>query len=233
MKKISNFFIISLLFLMISSINSKAVVFDTWIIEGSNPLQMAEATERFKEMAMSGGAKYLDIRASAKFRGDRPQDTSFIFGYYENVEDMLETQSLVNQNPDWFQSTYSEVDGTVMTSATFANNEDYVAAPVGATIAYQIVEIENFISFITNYPKLKMMMAKAGAPAALSSANCMICATEVLPGNTVIWMSAANSSDLGKAMDIFRSPEIQRWVYSNMRPILDIKDAGMHTIISK
>ena len=146
---------------------------------------------------------------------------------------MLATQSLVNQNPDWFNSTYGEVDGVVITSATFANNEEYGdPAPLGATIAYQIVEIENFISFVTNYPKLKKMMADAGAPAVLSSANCMICAAEVLPGNTVLWMSAQNAGDLGKAMDIFRSPEIQRWVYSNMRPILDIKDAGMHTIIS-
>ena len=71
MNLLSKIIIVASSLIILSTISSKAYVFDTWIIEGSNPTQMAEATEKFKEVAMNGGAKYLDIRASAKFRGDR------------------------------------------------------------------------------------------------------------------------------------------------------------------
>ena len=106
MNMIRSFFLILSSLIILSTSNVSAFVFDVWEIEGSNPQEVAEATTKFKALAMAGGAQYLDIRSSVKIRGDRSQDTSFVIGYYDNMQAMLETNALVQQNPDWLQSTF-------------------------------------------------------------------------------------------------------------------------------
>ena len=39
--------------------------------------------------------------------------------------------------------------------------------------------------------------------------------------------SAANPIDMGKALDIFSSDEMQRWMFSNMAPHINITDQGI------
>ena len=80
MNTLKKFFIILTTLLVLNTNNVSAFVFDVWEIEGSNPQEVAEATTKFKALAMAGGAQYLDIRSSIKIRGDRSQDTNYIFG---------------------------------------------------------------------------------------------------------------------------------------------------------
>ena len=233
MNMIRNSFIILSSLIILSTANVSAFVFDVWEIEGSNPLEVAEATTKFKALAMAGGAQYLDIRSSVKIRGDRSQDTSFVIGYYENMQAMLETNALVQQNPDWLQSTFGDNDGVVTTSGTFGNDAEFTGEiEVGNAVAYSFAEVNDGINFFFNFPKVAKMMAEAGAPAAIGVASCAVCGSETLPANTVMWMSAANSSDLGKAMDIFSSNKMQRWIYSNLAPHLNITDGGIHIVTS-
>ena len=233
MNMIRNFFIILSSLIILSTANVYAFVFDVWEIEGSNPQEVAEATEKFKAKAMAGGAQYLDIRSAVKIRGDRSQDTNYIFGYYENMQAMLETNALVQQNPDWLQSTFGDNAGTVTTSGTFVNDAEYTGElEVGNAFAYSFAEVNDGINFFFNFPKVAKMMADAGAPAAIGVASCAVCGSELLPANTVMWMTAANASDLGKAMDIFSSNKMQRWIYSNLAPHLNITDGGIHVITS-
>jgi len=233
MNIIKKFFIILSALFILNTSNVSAFVFDVWEIEGSNPQEVAEATEKFKAKAMAGGAQYLDIRSAVKIRGDRSQDTNYIFGYYENMQAMLETNALVQQNPDWLQSTFGDNAGTVTTSGTFVNDVEYAGElEVGNAFAYSFAEVNDGINFFFNFPKIAKMMAEAGAPAAIGVASCAICGSELLPANTVMWMTAANSSDLGKAMDIFSSNKMQRWIYSNLAPHLNITDGGVHIITS-
>ena len=81
---------ISISLLFATSITSKAYVFDVWTVEGvASYADLAQATVAFKEKAMAGGAKYDNIRASMKVRGDRSNDTGFVIATYENYQDMM------------------------------------------------------------------------------------------------------------------------------------------------
>lgn len=233
MSLIKKFSIIIFTLLFMSSVNVSAYVFDVWELEGSNPQEVAAATEKFKAKAMAGGAKYLDIRSSVKVRGDRSQDSSFVIGYYENMQSMLETNALVQQNPDWLTSTFGEYDWLVTTSSTFGNNDDFsgeIAA--GNATAYTLAEVTDGFNYLVNFPKLVQKMQEMGAPATLNRASCAICGSETQPATAAMWMSAANASDLGKAMDIFSSNEMQRWLYANMAPFIDVTDQGIHVVTS-
>ena len=50
---------------------------------------------------------------------------------------------------------------------------------------------------------------------------------EVLPTNAMIYFAAANMKDMGEAMDIFASSDMQRWVFANIAPHINITDAGI------
>ena len=228
---------IAISFLIFSSISSKAYVFDTWTVEGvTSPADLAQATIAFKEKAMAGGAKYANIRASMKVRGDRSNDTGFVIATYENYEDMMETAAIVAQNPSWFASTYGaiEVQGTMITSATYGNNQplNNNTEGVGNTVGYNIVEVLDGVNFILNFPKFQKLMADLGAPAAFDYAFCSTCGAEIRPGEAVIWGASATMEDAGKTMEIFASQEAQSWIYRNMRPFLNIVDSGVHTYLT-
>ena len=49
----------------------------------------------------------------------------------------------------------------------------------------------------------------------------------VLPANAMIYFAAGNMDDMGEAMDIFSSNDIQRWVFANIAPHINITDAGI------
>ena len=178
---------ISISLLFATSITSKAYVFDVWTVEGvASYADLAQATVAFKEKAMAGGAKYDNIRASMKVRGYRSNDTGFVIATYENYQDMMETAAVVAQNPDWFASTYGaiEVQGTMITSATYGNNQPLNdnTGGVGNTVGYNIVEVLDGVNFVLNFPKLQKLMAELGAPAAFDYAFCATCGEEIRPG---------------------------------------------------
>ena len=229
---------ISISLFFATSITSKAYVFDVWTVEGvASYADLAQATVAFKEKAMAGGAKYDNIRASMKVRGDRSNDTGFVIATYENYQDMMETAAVVAQNPDWFSSTYGaiEVQGTMITSATYGNNQPLNdnTGGVGNTVGYNIVEVLDGVNFVLNFPKLQKLMAELGAPAAFDYAFCATCGEEIRPGEAVLWAAAATMEDAGKTMDIFASAEVQTWIYRNMRPFLNIVDSGVHTYLTE
>ena len=74
---------------------------------------------------------------------------------------------------------------------------------------------------------MQKMMADAGAPVLIDSMNCAMCGSNVLPANAMIYFSSANPTDMGKALDIFASEEMQRWMFANMSPHGNITDAGV------
>ena len=57
--------------------------------------------------------KYTGFRSSTKIRGDETLDTTFVQVYYNNFSDMMSDQMLAAANPDWFASTYGEMDQDV------------------------------------------------------------------------------------------------------------------------
>ena len=115
MNTLKNFFIILTTLLVLNTNNVSAFVFDVWEIEGSNTQEVAEATTKFKALAMAGGAQYLDIRSSVTIRGDRSQDTRFVIGYYENMQAMLKTNTIGQKNHEGRKYTYGENEGVVTT----------------------------------------------------------------------------------------------------------------------
>ena len=62
MNTLKNFFIILTTLLVLNTNNVSAFVFDVWEIEGSNPQEVAEATTKFKALAMAGGASRYKFR---------------------------------------------------------------------------------------------------------------------------------------------------------------------------
>ena len=44
----------------------------------------------------------------------------------------------------------------------------------------------------------------------------------------MIYFAAANPQDMGDAMDIFATDEMQRWVFANIAPHVNIIDGGMN-----
>ena len=127
---------------------------DVWELRGVTGEEVSEATIAFKEKAMAGGAKYTAFRSSTKVRGDDTLDTTFVHAYYDSYEDQMTTQVLVGQNPDWFASTFGELDFTDVDNITWANDLPVGEVAAGQTVAYAMVEITSGIngnrSVITN-----------------------------------------------------------------------------------
>ena len=228
MTKLSKILIISISMLIISTLSSKAFIMDVWEVRGANPQEVSEATMAFKEKAMAGGAKYTAFRSSTKIRGDDSNDTTFIYGYYDSYEDQMSTQALIGANPDWFASTYGAIEFSEVNSVTWANDTESAGEPAaGQTVAYATLEVTSGINFILNFPMMQKMMSDAGAPVIVDAMGCAMCPSSVLPANTLVYFSAANPVDMGKALDIFSSDEMQRWMFSNMGPHANFVDQGV------
>ena len=67
--------LVSLSLFVLTITYSKAWVMDVWTIEGMDAQELSDATAAYKEKAMAGGAKMVNIRSSSKLRGDKPGDT--------------------------------------------------------------------------------------------------------------------------------------------------------------
>ena len=109
MKFIKYFISVSTI-LLFTSLPSKAWILDVWTIEGMDAQELSDATAAFKEKALAGGAKMANIRSSSKIRGDNPQDTTFVNIYYETFSDLMHDVALNAANPEWFNSTYGEIN---------------------------------------------------------------------------------------------------------------------------
>ena len=228
MNKILKQFLMVLALVGFSISTSKAFIVDVWEVRGANPQEMSEATIAFKEKAMAGGAKYTAFRSSTKLRGDNSNDTTFVYGYYDSYEDQMETAAIVAENPDWFTSTYGEIEfDRSVNSVTWANNSTLGESAAGQTIGYATLEVESGINFVLNVPIMQEMMREAGAPVIVDTLQCAMCPSSVLPANAMIYFSSANPVDMGKALDIFASEEMQRWMFANMAPHANIVDQGV------
>ena len=90
MNKLSkNYLVVVISHICFSITYSKAWVMDVWTIEGMDAQELSDATAAYKEKAMAGGAKMVNIRSSSKLRGDKPGDTTFVQVYYNNFSDMI------------------------------------------------------------------------------------------------------------------------------------------------
>ena len=228
MNKILKQFLMVLTLFGFSISASKAFIVDVWEVRGASPQEMSEATMAFKEKAMAGGAKYTAFRSSTKLRGDNSNDTTFVYGYYDSYEDQMETAAIVAENPDWFTSTYGEIEfDSSVNSVTWANNSTLGESAAGQTIGYATLEVESGINFVLNVPIMQEMMREAGAPVIVDTLQCAMCPSSVLPANAMIYFSSANPVDMGKALDIFASEEMQRWMFANMAPHANIVDQGV------
>ncbi len=218
---------LSIVLMAFSTLPSKAFIMDVWELRGVTGEEVSEATIAFKEKAMAGGAKYTAFRSSTKVRGDDTLDTTFVHAYYDSYEDQMTTQVLVGQNPDWFASTFGELDFTDVDNITWANDLPVGEVAAGQTVAYAMVEITSGINFLLNFPEMQKKMQELGAPVQVASASCALCGAEVLPTNAMVYFSAANPVDMGKGLDIFASDEMQRWMFSNMAPHANFTDQGI------
>ena len=227
MKNILKALCLSIVLMAFSTIPSKAFIMDVWELRGVTGEEVSEATIAFKEKAMAGGAKYTAFRSSTKVRGDDTLDTTFVHAYYDSYEDQMTTQVLVGQNPDWFASTYGELNFTDVDNITWANDLPVGEVAPGQTVAYAMVEITSGINFLLNFPEMQKKMQELGAPVLVASASCALCGAEVLPTNAMVYFSAANPVDMGKGLDIFASDEMQRWMFSNMAPHANFTDQGI------
>jgi len=227
MKNILKALCLSIVLMAFSTIPSKAFIMDVWELRGVTGEEVSEATIAFKEKAMAGGAKYTAFRSSTKVRGDDTLDTTFVHAYYDSYEDQMATQVLVGQNPDWFASTYGELNFTDVDNITWANDLPVGEVAPGQTVAYAMVEITSGINFLLNFPEMQKKMQELGAPVLVASASCALCGAEVLPTNAMVYFSAANPVDMGKGLDIFASDEMQRWMFSNMAPHANFTDQGI------
>ena len=227
MKNILKALCLSIVLMAFSTLPSKAFIMDVWELRGVTGEEVSEATIAFKEKAMAGGAKYTAFRSSTKVRGDDTLDTTFVHAYYDSYEDQMTTQVLVGQNPDWFASTFGELDFTDVDNITWANDLPVGEVAAGQTVAYAMVEITSGINFLLNFPEMQKKMRELGAPVQVASASCALCGAEVLPTNAMVYFSAANPVDMGKGLDIFASDEMQRWMFSNMAPHANFTDQGI------
>ena len=108
-----------------------------------------------------------------------------------------------------------------------ANNSTLGESAAGQTIGYATLEVERGINFVLNVPIMQEMMREAGAPVIVDTLQCAMCPSSVLPANAMIYFSSANPVDMGKALDIFASEEMQRWMFANMAPHANIVDQGV------
>jgi len=227
MKNIIKVSYLSIFLMIFSVVPSKAFIMDVWELRGVTGEEVSKATLAFKEKAMAGGAKYTAFRSSTKIRGDDPLDTTFVHAYYDSYEDQMATQVLIGQNPDWFASTYGELEFTEVDNITWANDLPVGEVAAGQTVAYAMIEITSGINFLLNFPEMQKKMQELGAPVQVASASCAMCGADVLPTNAMVYFSAANPVDMGKGIDIFASDEMQRWMFAHIAPHANFTDQGI------
>ena len=188
----------------------------------------------YKEKALAAGAKMKNIRSASKIRGDGNGELTTVLVYYETFEDMMHDVTLNIQNPDLLASTYGEVNQNARTDSFIMANDSPMpeGGGPGQAVAYAMVEVTSGINFLLNMPKFREIMQEAGAKIIVDSMNCAMCGESVLPANAMIYFAAANPQDMGEAMDIFSSNKMQRWIYSNLAPHLNITDGGIHIVTS-
>ena len=178
---------------------------------------------------MAGGAKMKNIRSSTKVRGDNSQETTFVHVYYESYSELMHDLSLTAANPDWFDSTYGRINmGATSNNAIMSNSSPLPGVGSnGQTVAYTFVEVINGIDIRENMPKFREKMQSAGARIDVDMLTCVTCGATISPANAMIYFAAANPADMGKAMDIFSSNEMQIWVATNIAAHVDAEDNGM------
>ena len=213
-----------------SMTSSKAWIADVYTVEGMDAQTLSEATQAYKEKALAAGAKMKNIRSASKIRGDGNGELTTVLVYYETFEDMMHDVTLNIQNPDLLASTYGEVNQNARTDSFIMANNSPVpdGGGPGQAVAYAMVEVTSGINFLLNMPKFREIMQEAGAKIIVDSMNCAMCGESVLPANAMIYFAAANPQDMGEAMDIFSSNEIQRWFFANMAPHINVIDGGIN-----
>ncbi len=213
-----------------SMTSSKAWIADVYTVEGMDAQTLSEATQAYKEKALAAGAKMKNIRSASKIRGDGNGELTTVLVYYETFEDMMHDVTLNIQNPDLLASTYGEVNQNARTDSFIMANDSPMpeGGGPGQAVAYAMVEVTSGINFLLNMPKFREIMQEAGAKIIVDSMNCAMCGESVLPANAMIYFAAANPQDMGEAMDIFSSNEIQRWFFANMAPHINVIDGGIN-----
>ena len=229
MKHFNKLFFTMLVVFAFSMTTSKAWIADVYTVEGMDAQTLSEATQAYKEKALAAGAKMKNIRSASKIRGDGNGELTTVLVYYETFEDMMHDVTLNIQNPDLLASTYGEVNQNARTDSFIMANDSPMpeGGGPGQAVAYAMVEVTSGINFLLNMPKFRENMQEAGAKIIVDSMNCAMCGESVLPANAMIYFAAANMEDMGEAMDIFASNEIQRWVFANIAPHINITDGGV------
>ena len=230
MKHFNKLFFTMLVVFAFSMTSSKAWIADVYSVEGMDAQTLSEATQAYKEKALAAGAKMKNIRSASKIRGDGNGELTTVLVYYETFEDMMHDVTLNIQNPDLLASTYGEVNQNARTDSFIMANDSPVpdGGGPGQAVAYAMVEVTSGINFLLNMPKFREIMQEAGAKIIVDSMNCAMCGESVLPANAMIYFAAANPQDMGEAMDIFSSNEIQRWFFANMAPHINVIDGGIN-----
>ena len=229
MKHFNKLFFTMLVVFAFSMTSSKAWIADVYTVEGMDAQTLSEATQAYKEKALAAGAKMKNIRSASKIRGDGNGELTTVLVYYETFEDMMHDVTLNIQNPDLLASTYGEVNQNARTDSFIMANDSPMpeGGGPGQAVAYAMVEVTSGINFLLNMPKFREIMQEAGAKIIVDSMNCAMCGESVLPANAMIYFAAGNMEDMGEAMDIFSSNDIQRWVFANIAPHINITDAGI------
>jgi|TARA_A100000164_G_C21648423_1_gene649146 hypothetical protein len=230
MKHFNKLFFTMLVVFAFSMTSSKAWIADVYSVEGMDAQTLSEATQAYKEKALAAGAKMKNIRSASKIRGDGNGELTTVLVYYETFEDMMHDVTLNIQNPDLLASTYGEVNQNARTDSFIMANDSPMpeGGGPGQAVAYAMVEVTSGINFLLNMPKFREIMQEAGAKIIVDSMNCAMCGESVLPANAMIYFAAANPQDMGEAMDIFSSNEIQRWFFANMAPHINVIDGGIN-----
>lgn len=230
MKHFNKLFFTMLVVFAFSITSSKAWIADVYTVEGMDAQTLSEATQAYKEKALAAGAKMKNIRSASKIRGDGNGELTTVLVYYETFEDMMHDVTLNIQNPDLLASTYGEVNQNARTDSFIMANDSPMpeGGGPGQAVAYAMVEVTSGINFLLNMPKFREIMQEAGAKIIVDSMNCAMCGESVLPANAMIYFAAANPQDMGEAMDIFSSNEIQRWFFANMAPHINVIDGGIN-----
>tara|TARA_B100001093_G_scaffold496802_1_gene542940 strand:- start:75 stop:779 length:705 start_codon:yes stop_codon:yes gene_type:complete len=230
MKHFNKLFFTMLVVFAFTMTSSKAWIADVYTVEGMDAQTLSEATQAYKEKALAAGAKMKNIRSASKIRGDGNGELTTVLVYYETFEDMMHDVTLNIQNPDLLASTYGEVNQNARTDSFIMANDSPMpeGGGPGQAVAYAMVEVTSGINFLLNMPKFREIMQEAGAKIIVDSMNCAMCGESVLPANAMIYFAAANPQDMGEAMDIFSSNEIQRWFFANMAPHINVIDGGIN-----
>ena len=230
MKHFNKLFFTMLVVFAFTMTSSKAWIADVYTVEGMDAQTLSEATQAYKEKALAAGAKMKNIRSASKVRGDGNGELTTVLVYYETFEDMMHDVTLNIQNPDLLASTYGEVNQNARTDSFIMANDSPMpeGGGPGQAVAYAMVEVTSGINFLLNMPKFREIMQEAGAKIIVDSMNCAMCGESVLPANAMIYFAAANPQDMGEAMDIFSSNEIQRWFFANMAPHINVIDGGIN-----